>query len=247
MKKKTGIILLLILLVAGALVGLKACSEKSRAEEEKAKAEKAFTEEPSLGQIRHICELATVKCQYHNIAKSIKTPGKGFWNIGKKERKFWIEYEGTVEVSYDADRIEMRLEGDAVHITLPEPDLHTAILPDSWSPDSYYISKDNLFFQKNPITAEDQEQAVANAQRTMENQVRKTSTILQTAETQAMELIENYIHQIGEITGRSWTIFWEKPDKKAVQSSPESTSESFANSSVNKNTGQKAESSNFQG
>ena len=39
--------------------------------------------------IKSICELATLKCYYHNVAKSTKEKGSGLAHLGEKERKFW--------------------------------------------------------------------------------------------------------------------------------------------------------------
>ena len=46
---------------------------------------------PQASQMKSICELATMECYYHNVAKSTKTKGTGLTHVGEKERKFWIE------------------------------------------------------------------------------------------------------------------------------------------------------------
>lgn len=162
---------------------------------------------PTVGEIRDICELAVLKCQYHNLAKSVKHPGEGIVHFGEKSRKFWIEYQGTVEISYDVSELTVDQSGTDIAITLPEPTLTCTVVPDSWNPDSYVIEPDQ-WIQKNPITADDQDKAIASAQKEMEKQVRESSTLLATAQRQAQELIENYIEQMGNLTGTQYNVTW---------------------------------------
>ncbi|MEI3228995.1 MAG: DUF4230 domain-containing protein [Lachnospiraceae bacterium] len=50
---------------------------------------------PQASQMKAICELATMKCYYHNVAKYTREDAAGilWW---KKDRRFWIEYDGIV-------------------------------------------------------------------------------------------------------------------------------------------------------
>lgn len=180
---------------------------------------------PDIGEIRNICELATLKCTYHNIAKSTKAPGSGPLHIGEKTRKFWIDYQGTVEISFDVDKITMEQNGTDITITLPAPKLTCSVIPESWTADSYIIEPDQ-WIQKNPITAEDQNKAIDAGQAAMEKQVAENSSLIQTAQLQAEELVENYIQQIGEITGDTYSVTWNVSDGASTEiSSGENTSE----------------------
>lgn len=165
-------------------------------------------ETPSLDQIKNICELATLKCSYQNIAKSIKKPGTGLSHLFEKERAFWIEYQGTVEISFDISRIKMETNGTEIKITLPEPRLVTNVIPESLIEDSFIIAPDQLF-QKNSITVQDQKEAVIRAQEEMVEQIREHTTLIRSAEKQAQELIENYIQQIGKLTSVEYRITWD--------------------------------------
>ncbi len=64
--------------------------------------------EPALSQVRSICELATLECYYHNVAKSTKTKGTGLAHVGEKERKFWIEYTGVARIGIDMSDVNMK-------------------------------------------------------------------------------------------------------------------------------------------
>lgn len=185
-------------------------------------------DKPDLNQIQSVCEMATLKCTYHNVAKSEKPVEKGFFHIGEKPRKFWIDYQGTVEISFDVNKIQMHQDKTNIEITLPEPKLRCDIVQGSWNANSQITEPDHLFFQKNPITAENQTEAINNAQEEMKKQVENNSSLISTAESQAKQLITNYIDRIGDATGTKYTITWhstgisESTNSTATTSSTES-------------------------
>lgn len=162
---------------------------------------------PELGRIRQICELVTVECTYHNVAKSKKSPGIGVEHWGETERTFWIEYNGIAEISFDVNKIQMEQQDTEIIVTLPRPKVDCKVDPDSWNENSYVISQDQGF-HKNPITAEDQTKAINLAQAEMILQIRSNSSLLNTAKLQAQELIKSYINQIGDLTGVQYHITW---------------------------------------
>lgn len=168
---------------------------------------KTVTNTPQLDRMKTICELATLECRYHNVAKSRKEAGSGLSHFGEKDRIFWIEYTGIAEISFKAEELEMEQNGTTITITLPEPRISCKVDSDSWTKDSYVIS-DDQWIQKNPITADDQTQAIHDAQVAMENNIINNSSLLDTAKQQARKLIENYINQIGEATGVNYTVNW---------------------------------------
>lgn len=163
---------------------------------------------PQVDQIKNICELATLRCYYHNVAKSKKDAGKGISHFGEKERTFWIEYTGEVEISFDTSKLQISQDGTNITLKLPEPIITCSVDETSWNEDSYVISDDNIV-QKNPITAVDQTNAINEAQKSMKDDVINRSTLVHTAELQAKSLIENYINQIGDLTDTEYTISWE--------------------------------------
>lgn len=169
------------------------------------------TTAPQLDKVKMICELATLECRYHNVAKSVKEAGTGLSHIGEKERIFWIEYTGIAEISFRIEELKMEQDGTNITITLPEPQVTCRVDSDSWTPDSYVIS-DDQWIQKNPITADDQTRAVNEAQTAMEENIRNNSSLLNTAKLQARELIENYITQVGEAAGVTYTVNWEEAE-----------------------------------
>ena len=84
--------------------------------EETQEMETAAVLEPDLAQIRSICDLATLECYYHNVAKSTKEKGSGLAHLGEKERKFWIEYTGVVKIGIEMSDVKTLREKRGVGI-----------------------------------------------------------------------------------------------------------------------------------
>ena len=163
--------------------------------------------EPKIEQVRSICNLATVQCYYHNVAKSEKKAEKGLTHIGEKDRKFWIEYTGIANLGIDVAEVQMHVDGTEVEVTLPEAKLlNISIDRETLNEDSYISSADGL--NKNEITAEDQTAAINQAQQEMQKTVEANTTLLLNAQNRAKKLIENYIVQLGEAAGVEYHITW---------------------------------------
>lgn len=163
--------------------------------------------EPDISQVRNICNLATIECYYHNVAKSEKQPETGIDHIGEKERIFWVEYTGKVKLGIDMSKVSMKINGSDVEVNIPEAQvLNTSIDNKTLSENSYYSSKNG--WNKNKITATDQTEAIEKAQMRMEEEVKKNTSLLLSAQKRAKVLIENYIDQLGEASGVQYNIKW---------------------------------------
>ena len=165
------------------------------------------TKELSITQMQTICELATLKCYYHNVAKSEKSAGTGIWHLGEKDRQFWIEYTGTVKLGIDMSKVQMKVDRTNVTVTIPEAEVQQGdVDDDSYNSDSYIFSEDGI--NKNEITAEDATGAVENARNEMIKTAEKNTALLVNAQERAKKMIENYIMQLGETTGTEYQITW---------------------------------------
>lgn len=157
--------------------------------------------EPRLEQIKHICELSTLECYYHNVAKARKD---GRWV--KADRIFWIEYTGIARIGIDMSEVKMEISGDEVKIYVPEAKLlNIEVKEDTFNADSYIIDEDSGFFD-NKITADDQTSAIADAQKNMKDTVESNKILFANARERAKMLIENYIEQIGEACDKEYII-----------------------------------------
>ena len=206
-----------ILLMLASLLSLCACGAASAP---------PATEEPQITQMRTICELATMDCYYHNVAKYYeKDADKGILGLGKKDKKFWVEYSGEVTIGLDATLVALQVSGDQVTITIPPAKvLGAKVYSDSLTTDSYIIDKDSA-----DITAEDQTRVFENAQADMLAQASNDHLLLFNAQQRAQMLLEDYVTNIGNAIGVTYQINWiyldenGKPiDSAVVNPQPES-------------------------
>ena len=164
---------------------------------------------PEISQIREICNLATLECYYHNVAKSTKEPGSGLLHIGEKERIFWIEYSGNVTFGIDISKVTMEIDGEQINITIPGARL-LGMSEYNFTEDSYISSDDGI--NKNPITAENQTEAIAAANEQIRQLFANDETMLMRAQNRAKRLIENYIDKLGALSGIEYQINWQYED-----------------------------------
>lgn len=144
---------------------------------------------------------------FHNVAKSEKPAGTGIWHFGEKDRQFWIEYTGTVKLGIDMSKVQMKVNGTDVTVTIPEAEVQQVnVDDDSYNSDSYIFSEDGI--NKNEITAEDATGAVENARNEMIKTAEENTALLVNAQERAKKMIENYIMQLGETTGTEYQITW---------------------------------------
>ncbi|MBE7015022.1 MAG: DUF4230 domain-containing protein [Ruminococcaceae bacterium] len=166
--------------------------------------------EPDEEQIKAICELTTLKCYYNNVAKSTKEKGTGWTHMLEKDRKFWIEYEGFAEIGIDMNDVSMSINENNVIISMPSAKLlNLGIVTETLNENSYITSKDN-WWNKNKVTSEEQQAAIGNAQEKMRQTVLDNKSLFNRAENEAKILIENYINNLGKMSGIEYNITWEK-------------------------------------
>ena len=192
MKKK----IISILCVGMLLLSLNGC--KSMEKEEK-------SAQINLQQMQEICQLATLECYYHNVAKSDTSKRVLWWNTNKK---LWIEYTGIVKMGIDVSKVSMEVEDDdTVVITLPNAQiLGCKVDEDSLTEDSYYIEKQGL--GAGDITADIQTNAFQEAQKNMREVAENDTTQLFHARQRAKSLLESYVKNIGNVIGKDYIIEW---------------------------------------
>lgn len=184
-----------LLLALAALLGCTACGQK----------EEAPTVEPDVAEMWAICELSTMDCYYHNVAKYFeKDAQKGFLGIGKKDKRFWIEYSGVVQMGIDASLVKIEVEDMRVTITIPEAKvLKCTVDSESLSQNSYIVDENSA-----KVKAADEVLAVSEAERQLEETAAKDKTLLANAQQRAKSLLEEYIKNIGEAMGKEYKIDW---------------------------------------
>jgi hypothetical protein len=185
-----------LLLIASMLFSITACGNSNK---------KAIDMEPKVSQMKAICELAVMDCYYHNVAKYFeKDANPGFLGIGKKDKHFWIEYSGVVKLGVDVSLVKIEVTGEVINITIPEAKVLGCKV------DSATLTKDSFIVdsKSEAVTAEDEVQAFANAQKQLEETAANDTTLLANAQQQAMDLLEDYVSNIGNAMGKEYTINW---------------------------------------
>lgn len=159
--------------------------------------------EPQAAQMKSICELATMKCYYHNVAKYMHDDVAGalWW---KKDRKFWVEYSGVVTIGIDTSLVKIEVDDENVTITIPPAKvLGCKVDEKTLTEDSFIIAKNSA-----KIEAEHQTEAFKDAQAKMKEDASNDTVLLANAQQQAQKLLEDYVNNIGDCTGKTYNIKW---------------------------------------
>ena len=165
------------------------------------KAEEPALPLPQEEQVKTICQLAVLECEYHNLAKfEQKDASKFLWMI--KDKRFWVEYSATAVLGINADQVSMELQGDVVSITLPRARvLDCKVNGDSLSKDSYIVDKASA-----PVTAEDEVAAFQEAQDGLQKTVEADNNMMNLAQKRAEELLRNYVNSLAKATGTEYQV-----------------------------------------
>lgn len=165
------------------------------------KAEAPVLPVPQEGQVKAICQLAVLECDYHNLAKfEQKDASKFLWMT--KDKRFWVEYSATVVLGIDVNQVSMELQGDVVNITLPKAQvLDCKVNGDSLSKDSYIVDKASA-----PVTAEDEVYAFQEAQDGLQKTVEADNNMMNLAQTRVEDLLRNYVNSLAKATGTEYQV-----------------------------------------
>lgn len=166
------------------------------------KAEEPALPLPQEEQVKTICQLAVLECEYHNLAKyqDGQKVERFLWMT--KGKRFWVEYSATAVLGINADQVSMELQGDVVSITLPRARvLNCSVNGDSLSPDSYIVDKDSA-----PVTAEDEVRAFKDAQDSLQQTVEADGDMLDLAQTRVEDLLRNYVNSLAKATGTEYQV-----------------------------------------
>lgn len=161
----------------------------------------------NFSDVSKICELATLRCYYHDVAEYEKQPDGlfkyGLFQYGYK--KFWLEYDGIVEIGIDVGqvRVEQPDENGVVRIYVPDAQILNIGADETSMSDP--IAETGVLTS---ITAEEKAQAFSEAQSTMRTNAESDSSILNQAKNNAKELLKRYVLNVGEQIGQTYTVEW---------------------------------------
>lgn len=196
MKRKKIVCLLVI-----SMLCIGGCGDKNQKNEEEA----------DFSAISSVCELATLKCYYHNVAKS-ETEASGLFKwLGKGYKKIWTEYSGIVELGIDVSKVsvEKPTADGVVKVTIPDAEILSVDLDE----DSMSEPLTDTGFMTE-ITKEEETEALAEAQNHMEETAKENGNLLNQAKERAKSLIEGYVKNVGEQIGKEYTVEWAEFSEK---------------------------------
>ena len=164
------------------------------------------TKTADFSGVTSVCELATLKCYYHNVAKA-ETEASGIFAKWLKTgyKKIWTEYSGIIEYGIDISQVTVSEPDKDGVVTVTIPDAQ--VLNVDVDEDSLGTPLTDTGFLTS-ITTEEKTTTLAGAQEAMEQQAKENTEMLAQAKARAKTLIEGYIKNVGEGIGEEYTVEW---------------------------------------
>ena len=174
------------------------------------------TQTANFSGVTSVCELATLKCYYHNVAKA-ETEASGIFAKWLKTgyKKIWTEYSGIIEYGIDISQVTVSEPDKNGVVTVTMPDAQ--ILNVDVDEDSLGTPLTDTGFLTS-VTTEEKTTTLAGAQEAMEQQAKENTEMLSQAKARAKTLIEEYIKNVGESIGEEYTVEWKDAEPGMTES-----------------------------
>lgn len=174
------------------------------------------TQTADFSGVTSVCELATLKCYYHNVAKA-ETEASGIFAKWLKTgyKKIWTEYSGIIEYGIDISQVTVSEPDKNGVVTVTMPDAR--VLNVDVDEDSLGTPLTDTGFLTS-VTTEEKTTTLAGAQEAMEQQAKENTEMLSQAKARAKTLIEEYIKNVGESIGEEYTVEWKDAEPGMTES-----------------------------
>lgn len=174
------------------------------------------TQTADFSGVTSVCELATLKCYYHNVAKA-ETEASGIFAKWLKTgyKKIWTEYSGIIEYGIDISQVTVSEPDKNGVVTVTIPDAQ--VLNVDVDEDSLGTPLTDTGFLTS-VTTEEKTTTLAGAQEAMEQQAKENTEMLSQAKARAKTLIEEYIKNVGESIGEEYTVEWKDAEPGMTKS-----------------------------
>ena len=174
------------------------------------------TQTADFSGVTSVCELATLKCYYHNVAKA-ETEASGIFAKWLKTgyKKIWTEYSGIIEYGIDISQVTVSEPDKNGVVTVTMPDAQ--VLNVDVAEDSLGTPLTDTGFLTS-VTTEEKTTTLAGAQEAMEQQAKENTEMLSQAKARAKTLIEEYIKNVGESIGEEYTVEWKDAEPGMTES-----------------------------
>ena len=174
------------------------------------------TQTADFSGVTSVCELATLKCYYHNVAKA-ETEASGIFAKWLKTgyKKIWTEYSGIIEYGIDISQVTVSEPDKNGVVTVTMPDAQ--VLNVDVDEDSLGTPLTDTGFLTS-VTTEEKTTTLAGAKEAMEQQAKENTEMLSQAKARAKTLIEEYIKNVGESIGEEYTVEWKDAEPGMTES-----------------------------
>ena len=174
------------------------------------------TQTADFSGVTSVCELATLKCYYHNVAKA-ETEASGIFAKWLKTgyKKIWTEYSGIIEYGIDISQVTVSEPDKNGVVTVTMPDAQ--VLNVDVDEDSLGTPLTDTGFLTS-VTTEEKTTTLAGAQEAIEQQAKENTEMLSQAKARAKTLIEEYIKNVGESIGEEYTVEWKDAEPGMTES-----------------------------
>ena len=174
------------------------------------------TQTADFSGVTSVCELATLKCYYHNVAKA-ETEASGIFAKWLKTgyKKIWTDYSGIIEYGIDISQVTVSEPDKNGVVTVTMPDAQ--VLNVDVDEDSLGTPLTDTGFLTS-VTTEEKTTTLAGAQEAMEQQAKENTEMLSQAKARAKTLIEEYIKNVGESIGEEYTVEWKDAEPGMTKS-----------------------------
>ena len=174
------------------------------------------TQTADFSGVTSVCELATLKCYYHNVAKA-ETEASGIFAKWLKTgyKKIWTEYSGIIEYGIDISQVTVSEPDKNGVVTVTMPDAQ--VLNVDVDEDSLGTPLTDTGFLTS-VTTEEKTTTLAGAQEAREQQAKENTEMLSQAKARAKTLIEEYIKNVGESIGEEYTVEWKDAEPGMTES-----------------------------
>lgn len=174
------------------------------------------TQTADFSGVTSVCELATLKCYYHNVAKA-ETEASGIFAKWLKTgyKKIWTEYSGIIEYGIDISQVTVSEPDKNGVVTVTMTDAQ--VLNVDVDEDSLGTPLTDTGFLTS-VTTEEKTTTLAGAQEAMEQQAKENTEMLSQAKARAKTLIEEYIKNVGESIGEEYTVEWKDAEPGMTES-----------------------------
>lgn len=154
-------------------------------------------------QMRAIAELAVMECYYNNVAKFKEEDVSGFL-FWKKDKHFWIEYNGVVKLGIDVSKLKLEVNNTDVKIYLPAAEiLDSEVDPKSLTEDAFIVEDGSA-----KVTAQDENTAFAVAEQNMLDTAMQDTSLINSARDRVKTLLEGYVMNLGKHLNIEYKIEW---------------------------------------